>query len=210
MAKICIVRRAYYPAEYHVRRNAETLNRDGHQVDVICLKERGQSLTETINGVSVYRLPFKTFRVGILHYLVEYTVFFIMAFVVVTLLHLKKSYNYFEADSMPDILIFCGMVPRLTGAKLILYLFESMPELWSQKNNLSFKRVPIRLLCYQESISCRFADKVICCHELAKEALVSRGDLTSRTNQLSMMKYAEKDTNETISIKPLTLYSMEP
>ena len=175
MARICILRRAYYPEEYHVRRNAETLVKANHNVDVICLKDSRQKFCEYINGVKIYRLPLKSSRAGIVHYVIEYVLFFILAFIMVTVLCLVKKYEYFEADSMPDFLIFCGLIPKLTGAKLSLYLFESMPELWAQKKKLSSKSWIIRLLNYQETLSCRFADKVICCHELAKEAVVSRG-----------------------------------
>lgn len=175
MSKICIIRRGYYPEDSHVRRNAETLVKAGHEVDLICLKGADQRYYEHINGVSVYRLPLKSSRIGIIRYAIEYALFFLMALFMVTILHLKRSYTHLEADSMPDFLIFCGLIPKMTGTKLVLYMFESMPELWSQKKNLSFKSFLIRLLQYQERFSCRFAYKVISCHELAKESLVSRG-----------------------------------
>ena len=192
MAKICIVRRAFYPAEYHVRRNAETLARSGHNVDLICLKGRGQKFIEVINGVRVYRLPLRTSRLGIIQYALEYILFFLMAFIMGSMLHMQKKYDYFEADSMPDFLIFCGILPKLTGAKLILYLFESMPELWAQKKNLSLGSLPVRLLEFHETISCRFADKVICCHELAKDAITSRGIPATKT--ISLLNVPDETT----------------
>jgi len=175
MAKICIVRRAYYPNEYHVRRNASALVKAGHEVDIICLKARGQKVIETIDGVNIYRLPVGSSRIGVIQYGIEYSIFFFAALFMVTLLHISKRYDFVEADSMPEALIFCGIIPKLTGSKLILYLFESMPELWAQTTSLSIDSLPIRLLKYHEFLSCRFADKVICCHEMAKEAVVSRG-----------------------------------
>jgi glycosyltransferase involved in cell wall biosynthesis len=76
---------------------------------------------------------------------------------------------------MPDFLIFAGIVPKLTGARLILYLFESMPEMWAQRRQVPMTHWSIKLLCWHEKISCSFADAIICCHDLAKDALVKRG-----------------------------------
>jgi glycosyltransferase involved in cell wall biosynthesis len=110
-----------------------------------------------------------------LTYFVEYLSFFLMAVVTVSWLHLRHPYTVIEADSMPDFLVFAGILARLTGAHLILYLFESMPELWAQKWGVSMSHWTIRLLLWQERISCRFADEVICCHDMARETLIHRG-----------------------------------
>jgi len=173
--RVCIIRRAYYPAESHVRRNAETLVQAGYAVGVICLRNCGESAREVVDGVSVYRLPLRTRRAGVLRYIIEYSIFFLMASVAVTWLHIRHSYAVVEADSMPDFLVFAGLIPRLSGARVILYLFESMPEMWAQKRRLSMAHWAVRFLCWTEHISCGFADRVICCHEMARLALVGRG-----------------------------------
>ncbi|MDI7277001.1 MAG: glycosyltransferase, partial [Anaerolineae bacterium] len=53
--------------------------------------------------------------------------------------------------------------------------FESMPELWAQKRGLPMEHWGVRLLCWHERASCALADSVICCHDMAREALVRRG-----------------------------------
>lgn len=171
---VCIIRRAYYPAESHVRRNAETLVAAGYAVDVVCLRNRGEAPIEVVGGVTVHRLPLKSHRSSLLGYLFEYTTFFLLALVKAAWLHVRHPYAVIEADSMPDFLVFAGLLPRLMGARLILYLFESMPEMWAQRRGVAMSHWTIRLLCWHERISCDFADAVICCHDMAQEALVQR------------------------------------
>lgn len=158
-----------------MRRDAESLVAAGYGVDVVCLRNKGQAATEIIDGVTAIRLPWQSRRVGRLWYCVDYLTFFLMALVTVSWLHLRRRYAVIEADSMPDLLVFAGVVPRLMGARLLLYLFESMPELWAQQWQLPMSHWAVKLLCWQEAVSCRFADAIVCCHEMARDALVQRG-----------------------------------
>ncbi len=173
--RCCIIRRSYYPAETHLRRNAETLAAAGYEVDVICLRGPGEPAREVVDGVRVYRLPLRTRRAGLPLYVMDYGGFFALAAATVGWLHLRHPYAVVEADSMPDALAFAGLVPRLAGARLILYLFESMPELWAQKQGVPMTHWSVRLLRWQERVSCAVADAIICCHEMARNVLVQHG-----------------------------------
>ena len=173
--RVCVIRRAYYPAESHVRRNAESLVAAGYLVELVCLRNQNELAYEVVGGVNVHRLPLRAHRVGLYWYLFEYSAFFLLAIAAVTWLHFWHHFEMIEADSMPDLLIFTGLVPRLTGSRLILYLFESMPELWAQKNDLPMDHCFIKFLLWQERFSCRFAHAVICCHEMAQDSLVRTG-----------------------------------
>jgi glycosyltransferase involved in cell wall biosynthesis len=175
MYRVCIIRRAYYPAESHVRRNAESLVAAGYSVDLVCLRGAGEGRFDEIGGVRVHRVPLRAHRAGVPSYLFEYVAFFLLALAVVTWLHCGRRFAVVEADSMPDFLIFAAVVPRLTGARLIMYLFESMPEIWAQKRGLPMTHRAIRFLQWQERVSCAFAHAVICCHDMARDALVATG-----------------------------------
>jgi glycosyltransferase involved in cell wall biosynthesis len=175
MPRACVIRRAYYPAESHVRRNAESLVAAGYSVDLVCLRNTDERPFEVIGGVNVHRLPLRAHRAGISSYLFEYFAFFFLAFAAVAWFHARRRFAIVEADSMPDFLIFAGSIPRLTGSRLILYLFESMPEIWAQKKNLPMTHRAIRFLKWQEKVSCAFAHSVICCHDMAREALIASG-----------------------------------
>ena len=172
---VCIVRRSYYPADLHVKRNADSLVSEGYSVDLICLRNKNALRFENIDGVRVHRVPLRARRQSVVSYIGEYLGFWALAFLKVTALHLKNFFDVVEADSMPDFLIFAGLVPRLTGAKLVLYLMESMPELWAQKQNLHPGHPVIKFIRWQEKVSCRFARAVITCHELARQEIVRMG-----------------------------------
>jgi glycosyltransferase involved in cell wall biosynthesis len=142
-------------------------------VDVLALRGETELASEVIAGVNVHRLPLQTHRGGLIGYLLEYVAFFFLAFLKVSWLHLRRPFDVVEAVSMPDFLIFAGIIPRLAGSRLILYLFESMPEMWAQKRNVAMTHWTIRFLRWQETLSCAFAEAVICCHSMARAALIA-------------------------------------
>ena len=72
MTKVAAVVFSYYRWDARVRREAESLVEAGMSVDVICLQKEGESKEETINGVSVRRLPLGRKRAGQFRYIFEY------------------------------------------------------------------------------------------------------------------------------------------
>lgn len=171
--RVCIIRKKYYFEDTLIRRNAETLVAAGYSVDLVCLRNRTESAFEVVDGVKVHRLPLRSHRAGVGQYILEYVAFLIFAFWRVTWLHFRQPFDVVEAVSMPDFLVFAGSIPRLMGSRLILQLFESMPELWAQKRKVPMTHWTIRFLKWQEKISCVFADAVTCCHDMARIALTA-------------------------------------
>jgi glycosyltransferase involved in cell wall biosynthesis len=170
--KVCIVRRAYYPEETHTRRNAETLLQKGYSIDIICERDTNQLPYEVVRGVQVFRLAIGHKRHGVLRYVLEYIVFSLWASMKLTWLHLKKKYDVIEIESMPDFLVFAGLIPKLLGSKVILYLFEDMPELMASKFCLGNHNFIIKFLALVEKLSTNYADYVIVCHELSCQKLL--------------------------------------
>jgi len=118
---------AYYPlGETRVEREAQALLTEGWEVDVICLQDEGEPSIEEVDNVMVYRLPVRRSGKGFLQQLLEYFTFFFLAFGKLTSLHLKKKYQTVQLHNLPDFLVFAGMVPKLTGSRLILDLHESV------------------------------------------------------------------------------------
>lgn len=171
--RVCIIRRNYYHTDTLVRRNAESLVAAGYSVDVLCLRREAELAFEVMDGVRVHRLPLRARRGGIIGYLLEYVTFFILAFWEVTWLNFHKPFDVVDVASMPDFLVFAGIIPRLMGSRLILQLRESMPELWAQKRNVPMTHWTTRFFKWQEKHSCAFADAVTCCHDMARAALTT-------------------------------------
>jgi hypothetical protein len=66
-----------------------------------------------------------------------------------------------QAHNLPDFLVFAALVPKLLGARLILDLHDLMPEFYASRFKSGMTSFPIRLLCWQERLSCLFAKHVI-------------------------------------------------
>ena len=180
MAKVCCVTHHYYPNHAHIRRDMDTLVEAGYDVDIICLRNKGQSSREEIDRVNVYRMPVQHKRQGILRYLAEYSAFFIFATLTLALLHLRKRYRVIEVNNMPDILVFTTLLPKLLGAKVILYVFDNVPEYFAFNHKLHVNHIAIRFLRFCERISCAYADCVIVTQSVAKQVLQSHGIQNSK------------------------------
>lgn len=176
MKRVCIVRQTYYPWQKNVRRNAETLVSQGYQVDVICLRKKGEKKRENMNGVSLYRLPMEHHRGGALRHIFEYGGFFLLASLKLAQLSLKKRYDVIEVHTMPDFLVFATIFPRLLGSKVILYMFENMPALFVSTFGTSPNHIGARLLRFLEWASASYAQRVIVSDGIPyKRVLENRG-----------------------------------
>jgi glycosyltransferase involved in cell wall biosynthesis len=72
---------------------------------------------------------------------------------------------------MPDFLVFSAFVPRLLGAKVVLMMYEPVPELWQTKHNSP----PPRILKIAEQAALRYADASLTVTQQLKERYVRRG-----------------------------------
>ncbi len=172
--KICSLAFTNYLTDARVRREAETLQREGAEVDVICLKRIGENDSELYNGVRLIRIPVVKKRQGKLNYVWEYSRFIVLAFLRVSILFFKRRYDVIHVHNMPDILVICAIVPRIFGAKIILDLHDPVPEVYMAKYNLSADHVIIKLLKIIEYYSAKFAHKVLTPNIAFKELFVSR------------------------------------
>lgn len=171
---VCIVRHNYYP-DSHVRRDAEALVRAGYAVHVVALRRPGQTARETIGGVIVHRLPVEHKRGNALRYAREYTSFAVRAFLKVAALQRREKFCAVEVDTMPDLLVFSALVPKLAGVPVFLYIFDNMPELFAHIKGVSSRHPIARLLAALERISAAFADRVIVTQAAARRAIIGRG-----------------------------------
>ena len=173
----CMVVHAYYPlSETRVEREAQALIKHGYEVDVICLRDEGEPGIETEAGVNIYRLPVKRHKGrGLVVQLLEYLAFFVLVLAKLVILHRRRRYGIVQVHNLPDFLVFAALGPKLGGAKLILDLHDLMPEFYAARFNRSLTSWPVRLVLWQEQLSCRFADQVITVSEHWRETLIRRG-----------------------------------
>lgn len=175
MARICIIRQLYYPLDPRVRREVESLEMAGHEVDIICLAQPDELRYEQNGRVTIRRLPLRRHRGSMLHYLLEYATFTALAGVMISLLHLRHRYELVQVNSIPDALVFSALVPKLLGARVLLDLHECMPEFFSTRFKTGLHHPMVRVVAWLEQASIRFADYAITCSEQMREAFVGRG-----------------------------------
>jgi len=180
LARICCVTHHYYPQHAHIRRDMETLVNAGYGVDVICLRHKGQKGKETIDGVNIYRMSVEHKRLGLLRYLTEYSAFFVLATLKLWSGHLRKRYAVIEVNNMPDILVFTTLFPKMLGARVILYVFDPMPEYLAFKHRLRSNHPAINIVRWCERASAAYADQVIVTANSVKRMLESRGTRGSK------------------------------
>ena len=76
---------------------------------------------------------------------------------------------------MPDAAVLCGLIPRLRGARLILDVHDTMPELYLAKFPGRRGRLGARLLRYEERASAALSNRVIAVHALHAQRLIEAG-----------------------------------
>jgi glycosyltransferase involved in cell wall biosynthesis len=177
MNRHCMVVHSHYPVgETRVQRQALALVDAGIEVDVLCLRGEDEPRREVVDGVNVRRLPVKRHRDrGFAWQLVEYFVFFVLAGTVLTRRHLRRRYQSVQVHNLPDFLVFCALVPKLTGAEVLLDLHDLMPEFFSAKTKRGMGHPLVRIVALQERLSCAFADQVITVSKRWERTLIERG-----------------------------------
>lgn len=173
--RICFVRMNYFPEEAHVRKNAEALMAAGYEVDVICLRDKGEKARDEFRGVRVHRLPLMHKRTSALRYIFEYAAFFVMSSWLLMWLHIRRRYRMIEVYNVPDLLVFVALAPRLLGARVVLYMFEATPEMYIDRFELKPGGIVEKLLRFQERISVWFAHRSIVEGPYEREMRGNRG-----------------------------------
>jgi glycosyltransferase involved in cell wall biosynthesis len=175
MSRICIIRHYYYPEDPRSRREAEALADAGHEVDILTLRHAGEPVREVINGVRVRRLPVEHYRRSIFHYAYEYSAFFILAFLVLTVRLARRRYDVVQVNSLPDFLVFAAAACKLFGVPVVLDMHECTPELFCTKYRATAEHPVVRMLAWIEQRSLAFADQVITCTPQQRSIFASRG-----------------------------------
>jgi glycosyltransferase involved in cell wall biosynthesis len=181
MPRACVIRQGWVPFDPRVRREVKALAAAGYEVDVVSIRYEDRPMHERYDGVRVFRIPFPQSRYGgAAGYILQYALFFAIATVFVSVLHVFRRYRIVQAHSLPDPLVFAAVVPRLFGARVVLDLHECMPEFAATKFDIAMEHPIVRLIARAEQASIRFAHVTITCTEQMREAFLSRGAAPER------------------------------
>jgi glycosyltransferase involved in cell wall biosynthesis len=188
--KICMVAYTNYLHDARVSREARSLVKNGYRVDCLCLRSKGQLKHENIKGVNLYRLPLSKYRGSSkAMYLLAYLWFFVLSFFEVTTLYYKRRYHVIQYHTLPDFIIFSGIIPKLFGAKLVLDMHEVTPEFYMSKFGFKTSHPLVKILMLLEKMSVRFAHAVIVINDPIKRLL---GRCKSRSDMVVVMNTADE------------------
>ena len=165
--RICMLVYAFYESDTRVLQYAKALAARGDTVDVFALRREGSPSFEVMDGVSVYRIQSRRVNErGRLAYLFRILRFLLVSTILLARKHLAKPYDVVHVHSVPDLLVFAALVPKLAGARVILDIHDILPEFYASKFGLSSGSVLFRALVFVEKVSTRFADNVIVANHL--------------------------------------------
>jgi glycosyltransferase involved in cell wall biosynthesis len=166
-----------FPGHPTLCRNVAELLSQGVEIDLVCVTPRvcmgrrppGQA------GLRVYGMPLKHRRSPAFWYALQYIGFFFWALLSVSALALRRRYDVVQVDTIPDLLVFSALVPRLRRMPVVLYVYDLMPEMTAVRLRLDPHRVPVRLVASIERAATAWADRVITVTELFKRTMATRG-----------------------------------
>ncbi len=158
-----------------VQRYARSLAKRGNLVDSICLATKGKKENRLINGIQPYPLLTREYNErSLFSYLRKMFSFIILSTITCTRFYFQKRYDIIHFHNVPDFGIFCTIIPKLMGSKIILDIHDILPEFYMRKFSVSENHVSIRFLKWIEKISCHYADHVITVTELWRQRLIER------------------------------------
>jgi glycosyltransferase involved in cell wall biosynthesis len=173
--RIAMVGYAFYEGNSRIQQYVNALTERGDTVDFICL---GDSVEPALgcNGRGMLyglqaRPPERESRVG---YAKETISFMVRAASLLTEMHFKKPYDAVHVHSVPDFLVFSALLPKLTGAGIILDIHDILPEFYASKFKVGKDSLVFKLMVLVERMSIAFADHVIIANPIWRERLIGR------------------------------------
>ena len=173
--RVAVVRQGYFELDPRVQREVHALLDAGHEVDLIALRQEGRPWLERDGRLAIRRLPLPRQRGGAIAYLADYALFFLTALLLLTVMHARRRYELVQVHTLPDPLVFVALLPKLTGARVILDLHECMPEFFATKFGVGLDHPAVRVVAAFEQAAIRFADFAITCTAQMREAFIGRG-----------------------------------
>lgn len=190
--KILMLVENSFPNDTRVRNEADALTEAGYQVTVVGLRKKGQSRSEVVNGVQVYRLPrLELFQKtpcenptliqkiwlkikSLVGYVSEYVYFTSACFLMSIYVAFKHGFDVIHAHNPPDTLFAVALPWKLLGKKYIYDHHDLCPELYRSRYGTKHDFVA-RVLQWVEWCNLKLADVTIATNESYKQIQIERG-----------------------------------
>jgi glycosyltransferase involved in cell wall biosynthesis len=164
---------SYYETDSRIRRAAEALVRRGHRVDFLCVVDPGTRTVRQAGLLRFHRLPLHRERGTGIRYLFKYGIFFLWTFGTLSRLGLRRRYDVVYVHNMPNFVVFAAVIPKITGAKILLDVHDPALELLAALRGGRLPAWLARLLRAEERASLFYADALITVNESMRQRLVA-------------------------------------
>jgi glycosyltransferase involved in cell wall biosynthesis len=164
---------AYTPYEMdaRVKRAVEALVEHGHRVDVFAAASDGIRPAADSEQLRIYRLRMIKQRTAVTRYAFEYGGFFAWSFILLSIFHVRRRYRVVYVHNMPNFLVFAGLIPKMTGARIVLDVHDPAAELLACVRGRELPWWLRYLANAEERISLSFATAVITVNESMRHRL---------------------------------------
>jgi len=171
------------PKEVRVEAQIRAAVAAGFEVDVVALRGPGEAPEQMVEGAHVYRLPVSHVRGrGALGVVREYLAFTALAALKSSKLARRRRYSVVQVHNPPDFLMLAAVVPRLSGARILLDVHDRAPDMFEMRfGGRPGAKLIERLLRGVEGMALRVADAVLTVHEPYKQELIRQGAPPART-----------------------------
>jgi len=188
--KVCMVSYSFYESDNRVKRYAETLARQGYQVDAVCLRKEDFPRHGSLNGVSVFRIQKRERNErGRFSHLSRLLKFLVKSALFISKQHMRQPYDLIHVHSVPDFEVFATLFAKMRGARIILDIHDIIPEFYASKFKVSKESVVFKALALIEKASIAFSDHVIISNHLWEKTLTSRS--TKKDKCSTMLNYPD-------------------
>lgn len=164
-----------YPQDGRVRREADSLQRAGYQVTVICPAAPGQKRSEIMGGVRVYRYPAPSERDGLLGYVIEYAYSMLVAAILTLFVFVRHGFDAIHAHNPPDTFAVVAAPYKLFGKRFVFDHHDLSPEMYDARFGTAANPKVHKVLLGFEWLTFRLADHVISTNESYREVALGRG-----------------------------------
>ncbi len=181
-----------FPNDTRVKNEADALTEAGWQVTVVGMRKKGQSRSEVVNGVQVYRLPrLELFQKtptenptflqkivlkvkSLLGYASEYLYFSTACLGMSVYVAFKHGFDVIHAHNPPDTLWVAALPWRLVGKKYIFDHHDLCPELYRSRYGAKHD-FTATVLQWIEWVNLKLANVLIATNNSYKEIQMQRG-----------------------------------
>ncbi len=175
MSRVAIVVHAVYPGDPRIRRQSDALLDAGYEVDIICLRQPGETDVESDGALRIVRLPVNRGFIGFAGHIVEYVAFSAMVAWRLAREHRTRRYDLVQVATVPDFLAFAALPEKLSGVPLLLDLHEDMPEFFRDRFASPLLRPLLPIVTAATRASAAVADEIITVHEPLRLLSIARG-----------------------------------